>query len=172
MLTLQDILRAGTVKRWHLVNTTRVQNLAEHQFGVAVLASELAERMGYSDQDVANITAAALLHDADEARTGDIPTPTKKRIKAEFGNDAFDVALGEFALPHTKELPEEVANLIKCADYLESMLFLSEHKVGRHADVVMEDIMEDAHQFFNRAGEPGRHAVKLFSELQNASYEI
>lgn len=160
------------MKRWHLVNTTRVQSLAEHQFGVAILASEIAQRMGLAPQIVANVAAAALLHDADEVRTGDIPTPTKKRIKSHFGCDAFDVALGEFALPHTGGLPPAIHTIIKCADYLESLVFLAEHKVGRHADAVMDDIGHDADTYFTQAGEAGAVAASLWSELQNAVYEI
>lgn len=160
------------MKRWHLVNTTRVQSLAEHQFGVAILASEIAQRMGLVPQTVANVAAAALLHDADEVRAGDIPTPTKRRIKNHFGDDAFDVALGEFALPQTGDLPPMIRVIIKCADHLESLVFLSEHRVGRHADAVMDDIAHDAEVYFSEAGEPGRIAAKLWSELQNAVYEV
>lgn len=146
--------------------------MAEHEYGVAILASEIAQRMGLAPCVVASVAGAALVHDADEVRGGDIPTPTKKRIRQHFGDDAFDVALGEFALPHIANLPPIIRTIIKCADYLESMYFLSEHKVGRHADAVMDDIIRDADAYFSKAGEPGLVAAKLWSELQNAVYEI
>lgn len=171
MLKLHDILRAGTVKRFHLVNTTRVQTLAEHQYGVAILASEIANRAGWAHDKVAAIACVALVHDADEVRTGDIPTPTKKRMRAKFGA-AFDDVLGEFDPLQGESLSAGVAVILKCADYLESILFLGEHRVGRHAETVMDDIYEDALAYFDRAGEYGVIARQILSELENAVYEI
>lgn len=171
MLALHDILRAGSVKRFHIVNTTRVQTLAEHQYGVAVIASEIAHRMGFDASIAATVMSVAILHDAGEARTGDLPTPTKKRLRSMFGGD-FDAALAEFDHPSAVVLPAQVKSILKCADYLESMVFLMEHKVGRHADAVMDDIMGDAFDFFERSGEAGRVSHQIWSDIRNAVYEI
>jgi 5'-deoxynucleotidase len=169
MLNLPDLLRSGSVKRFHIVNTTRIQTLAEHQYGVAVLAGEIAQRIGLDTKQIALVMAAALVHDAGEARTGDIPTPTKKILRGRFGAE-FDQVLSEFDIP--SDHPAHIKIILKCADYLDSLIFLGEHRVGRHADAVYEDINEDAFSFFNKAGEPGRHASMILSEVQNAMYQI
>jgi 5'-deoxynucleotidase YfbR-like HD superfamily hydrolase len=169
MSNILDLMRAGSVKRFHIVNTIRTQTLAEHQYGVAVLAGEIAERLGLDAPAVASVVAAAIVHDSGETRSGDLPTPTKKKLRRAFG-EAFDDILAEFDIPLS--LPPSVKTILKCADYLESMIFLMEHKVGRHADVVMDDIMSDAFAFFDRSGDPGRIAGMVWSDMQNAAYEI
>lgn len=169
MIALHDILRAGTVKRFHIVNTTRVQTLAEHQYGVAVLACEIAGRLGWEDAAVARLALLSIIHDAGETRTGDVPTPTKARLRDATGSVA-DAVFAQF--DPVVHVGHEEKCVMKCADYLESMIFLMEHKVGRHADVVMDDILTHGFRFFDLSGETGRVAGQIWSEIQNAAYEI
>jgi hypothetical protein len=171
MIALHDILRAGTVKRFHIVNTTRVQTLAEHQWGVAILACEIAGRLGWDDAAVARLAALCIVHDAGETRTGDVPTPTKTRLREATGSLADEV-FAQFDPVATTDIPPWIKITLKCADYLESMIFLMEHKVGRHADAVMDDIMTHGFRFFDLAGESGVVAKQIWSEIQNAAYEI
>lgn len=169
MIVLHDILRAGTVKRFHIVNTTRVQTLAEHQWGVAVLACEIAGRLNLADSEVARLALLSIVHDAGEVRTGDVPTPTKTRLREALGGLADNV-LAQF--DPVLNIEPKLKAIMKCADYLESMIFLMEHKVGRHADAVMDDIMTHAMRYFDLVGEPGRVSMQIWSEIQNAVYEI
>lgn len=169
MLKIHELMRAGSVIRFHIVNTVRHQTLAEHQYGVAVLAGEIAGRLGLPPAVVASLVAAAVVHDAGECRTGDIPTPTKRRLREKLG-EPFDQVLDQFDVP--VYLAGDSKNILKCADFLESMIFLMEHKVGRHADVVMDDIMNDAFLFFDGCGSVGRVANQIWSDMQNAVYEI
>lgn len=169
MIALHDIIRAGTVKRFHIVNTTRIQTLAEHQWGVAVLACEIAGRLGWDDAAVARLALLSIVHDAGEVRTGDVPTPTKARLREALGSSADEV-LAQF--DPTLDVSKPFKAVMKCADYLESMIFLMEHKVGRHSDAVMDDIMTHAFRHFDLVGEPGRIANQIWSEIQNAVYEI
>ncbi len=53
----------------------KVESVADHSFGVAILALFEAERRGY---DVGRTVRLALIHDLEEAITGDL-TPGKKR---------------------------------------------------------------------------------------------
>lgn len=39
---LESIMRIQAVKRWHMIDTTRTQNLAEHSANVAMLAMLIA----------------------------------------------------------------------------------------------------------------------------------
>lgn len=170
MSKIHELMRAGSVKRFHIVNTTRTQTLAEHQYGVAILAGEIGERLGFAAPAVASLVAAAIVHDSGETRSGDLPTPTKKKLREAFGT-AFDEVLAQYDIPMV--IPANIKAILKCADYLESMTFLLEHKVGRHADVVMDDIMNDAFKFFDSQSDALRRAAHcVWSDLQNAAYEI
>lgn len=171
MIALHDIIRAGTVKRFHIVNTTRIQTLAEHQWGVAILACEIAGRLGWDDAAVARLALLSIVHDAGETRTGDVPTPTKTRLREALGSSADEV-MAQFDPSRYIAVDPMDKAVMKCADYLESMIFLMEHKVGRHADAVMDDIMTHAFRHFDLVGEPGRISHQIWSEIQNAVYEI
>lgn len=169
MLKLHDLMRAGSVKRWHLVNTTRTQNNAEHQYGVSILTGEIAGRLGLEPADVASLVAAAVVHDAGEARTGDMPSHIKKRLREALG-PKFDEIMNQYDMP--KPQGDHVKVIMKCADLLEAMIFLEEHRVGRHADAALAHLVDDSFAYFDQAGEAGRIAHRIWSEMQNAKYEI
>lgn len=169
MLKLHDLMRAGSVKRFHMVNTTRIQNNAEHMYGVAVLAGEIGARLGLEPPAVASLVAAAIVHDAGEARSGDLPAMTKRRLRKALGK-AFDDVMDQWDAPKPADLL--LKGILKCADLLEAMIFLQEHKVGRHADAAMAYMMDDSFRFFDLAGEAGRISHQIWSEIQNAHYEI
>lgn len=72
--------RMKYITRWGLMRNTSYENLKEHSFDVAVLAhgiaiigNEFYGRNYNSDR----IAMCALFHDANEAITGDMPTPVK-----------------------------------------------------------------------------------------------
>ena len=48
-----------------------------------MISRRIAIEMGYDEDDVKTIMLAGLVHDLDEVITGDIPTPTKMRAKAQ-----------------------------------------------------------------------------------------
>ena len=74
------IFRMRYIARWALMRNTRVENVEEHSYEVAVLAHALAvigrDVLG-RDVDPNAAAAAALFHDAPEIITGDMPTPIK-----------------------------------------------------------------------------------------------
>ena len=169
MLKIHDLMRAGSVKRFHIVNTTRIQSLADHQYGVAVLAGELSKRLGLNVAAQARVVASAIVHDAGEARSGDIPTPAKKKLRRAFG-EKFDELLAEYDVLMTMHDQDKL--IIKCADYLESMIFLQEHTVGRHAETVLEDIIKNAFEFFDNCDAVGTAAYTIWYDILRAEYEI
>jgi 5'-deoxynucleotidase len=73
-LTVYEQLRACHVKRWHIVQTSREQTLAEHSFAVAVIAGSLAAAMRWNgllqDSGKLKLLQWALAHDIIEVRTG------------------------------------------------------------------------------------------------------
>ena len=171
MLKLHDMLRSGAVKRWHMVNTTRIQTLAEHQHNVTLLSLEIASRLGIVDStNMLGVVFYALVHDSAETRLGDMPSPTKAKLKKRTGID-FNEVFADFEPVEMKPTPE-IQLVVKCADHLEGVLFLSEHRVGRHSDIVHDSICTEAEAFFGGAGDTGRIARQILSEVQNAMYEI
>lgn len=151
-LRFYDFMRAGHVKRWHIVNTVREQTIAEHQYLVTVIALELYARMvgidnreGPNWREVCALLAAAMFHDAPEVRYGDFPSPAKRYIRDIVGStsewsdvfDAMDKALMP-ALPYVggKAAPA-IMDFVHMADAIESAHWISENKAGgSHTDAV------------------------------------
>lgn len=75
--------RMQYINRWGLMRNTRVENIKEHSFDVAIIAHSLAlihNRMAESESDRVDpykIQSYALYHDCTEIITGDLPTPIK-----------------------------------------------------------------------------------------------
>jgi 5'-deoxynucleotidase len=75
--------RMQYISRWGLMRNSRTENLKEHSMDVALVAHALAAirnricPMGRRQIDELEVMAVALLHDASEIITGDLPTPIK-----------------------------------------------------------------------------------------------
>ena len=136
-----DFMRAGHVSRWHIVNTTRHQTLAEHLYLVTVIALELSiqpEIKHAVDSELA-LVMGALFHDVAEIRQGDTPTPAKEFIMSVAGADIFE-RMEESLLPeipyHGGKLHQDLWNVITMADRIEAAHWIYENKAGIHADMV------------------------------------
>ncbi len=126
-------LRLVDVARWNMVRTTRAQSVMEHSAAVAFIAARLATKVGLCPK-----TAAywGLLHDIDESVTGDVPSHVKRAVKR-AGVDMN--TLGDTFDP----VPEEYRPIIKMADKLEGLFWLSEYKTGSHTEWVLTDIISN-----------------------------
>ena len=76
--------RMQYINRWGLMRNSRVENIKEHSFDVAVIAHALAvihnDIVGSEIKvDPFKVQAYALYHDCTEIITGDLPTPIKYR---------------------------------------------------------------------------------------------
>jgi putative hydrolase of HD superfamily len=71
-LRLKDEPRRGWAQRLHI---QKIESVADHSFAVAILSFFEAERRGY---DTFRVLQMALIHDLEEAITGDL-TPKDKR---------------------------------------------------------------------------------------------
>jgi len=142
------ISRMRNITRWTLMRNNTVENIQEHSQMVAVIAHALAvirRDVFGGDADPGKAAAAALLHDATEIFTGDMPTPIKyydpeiisayKRIE--------DIALKKLLSSIPEEMrPEyetllspdpgdETQELVKAADKLAAYIkCLEELKTG------------------------------------------
>ena len=132
------ISRMRYINRWGLMRNTREENLCEHSLEVALAAHALAvignKHFGRS-YDPQRAAVLALLHDASEIITGDMPTPIK------YGNTAIQHAykeveavaerkllamlpqeLREAYAPVLTEVDPEVERLVKAADKLSAYI--------------------------------------------------
>jgi 5'-deoxynucleotidase YfbR-like HD superfamily hydrolase len=73
--TLADLPRTG----WLLRGVSPCESIADHSFGVALVALLLTDALREAGEQVdgERVLRMAILHDAPEARTGDIPMPSK-----------------------------------------------------------------------------------------------
>lgn len=174
MLSIFDILRASSVKRFHIVETIREQRLSEHLFSVAVLAGEIAGRAGVRPVNIQSVMIAALFHDIEEVVTGDSPTQTKKRIR-EAGIDVNTLFNEYKVIVNTDVITNSVPDLekiIKCADYLDALFFLKESGVGRHAEQAYEKLYQWSMEYFGGCGRVGNIARSLLEDHGKAQYTI
>jgi 5'-deoxynucleotidase len=114
---LFEVVRGGTIKRYHTLETIGEQSVGAHSWGVAII-------LQYLEPNVSKIAILkALTHDVAELYTGDIPAPVKwdnpdlvevlKRIEDKYESD-----IGiEYELT-----PQEIA-LGKQADMFELLVF-------------------------------------------------
>ena len=124
---LSELPRTG----WLLRGIQPCESIAEHSFGVGVLTMLLVDTLraeGYTVDGEAALRMA-LLHDAAEAKTGDVPMPSKTpalRAALKEQERAIVRALLPEALAATVEQAEEGATLeariVKAADKLQMMI--------------------------------------------------
>jgi len=141
-MNFYEFMRAGHVKRWHVVNTVREQSIAEHSFLVAMIALELNTRFEGLETaaDDPSLVMGALFHDMPEVRYGDIPTPGKKFLKDYTGNPDLFTEIETFLIPnipyYDPGVTEFAARIIKMADVIEAAHWIRDNGAGAHAQIV------------------------------------
>lgn len=145
--------RMKYINRWGLMHNTRSENLSEHSLETAIIAHALAvignTRFGKS-YDPQRAAALALLHDASEIITGDMPTPVKyhseeiRKAYAEVENLAVErlvALLPEEFRPYYRELMTmsapgdgELKLLIKAADRISAAIKCIEERLSGNQD--------------------------------------
>ena len=163
-LTLYDFLRIGHIKRWHNVNTTREQTVAEHSYMVMLIAIDLFQTMIGIDPEnrdstekyAFHILVNAMFHDAPEVAAGDTPTPAKRLIREITGDplifDKLDAMLMPESVYSVKLGGKGIEPYIKMADAIDGYHFIHDNAAGTHAQIVlsgarrkMEDMAEKCH---------------------------
>lgn len=135
---VETVMRLHSVKRWHMIDTTRQQTLAEHSANVAILAMVIARTapIDYFDTFAA-VATYALCHDVAESFTGDIPTHTKRELQG--------IAALEAAVTHPAFTVEASANtrmLVKLCDLADGIRFIRLHGVDLTAEHAKEGLEE------------------------------
>jgi 5'-deoxynucleotidase len=161
MLTLTEQLRAGHVKRWQIVQTSRTQTLAEHSFHVCILAGELALHGKWPGLQVPQqrleLMHWAMFHDLIEVKTGDLASPFKECLRQAGGesiiNDAEKIADPDYHARHMRVKGTPIETIVKLADMIEAAYFLQDNGVGIHAKEVLIRIEQSINQLANASVE-------------------
>lgn len=145
--------RMKYINRWGLMRNTRHENLSEHSLETAIVAHALAvignTKFG-RNVDPQRAAALALLHDATEIITGDMPTPVKyhsQEIRAAYAEvEALAVErlvsmLPEELRPAYRELmtmsapgDQELMPLVKAADRISAVIKCMEERLSGNQD--------------------------------------
>lgn len=128
---LSKLFTLSNVPRWAIIDKYRTQSVGEHTFRVCAIVLTLVREFDRRGLYVSKSKALelAILHDVDEAWSGDLPTPFK-RLK-NLQESTFR--------PDTNE-----AFLVKLADLLEATIFLDRY--GVNAKEVSDRIYQEALQ--------------------------
>jgi len=149
-----------TVERFSVYKCHFREDVAQHSYMTALYAmilADLEKRRGRS-VDVEKLLRMALLHDAEESRTGDIHHPFKHQDPAftktiddralQWFNDLMSSLPDELAAAYIKVRKAEQgqsteATLVKAADKLEALLWAYEEYLLGNKHVSDAKIVED-----------------------------
>lgn len=146
-LTITDLSRSGHVTRWHSVNTTRKQTLAEHHHLVERFSVHLARIIIKDDLVVETLFAMseyASVHDFTELLLGDTPSPAKRHMEQICGGESPIAKIENEIAPWIKTMKDDLKEkapelllIVKLADLIDALLFISTEGVGKHAEKVV-----------------------------------
>lgn len=117
--SLRQDLGISYVPRWSIVPHGRPQSVAEHSWRVARLAMTIADLLGYDEARRNAAAARAIMHDVEEAVTGDVPSPVKDARGEEGGY--FD----------------EIGWVVDLADKVEALGYITTWGAGWKRDMVI-----------------------------------
>jgi hypothetical protein len=133
---VEQLIQHGyDVTRWHTMPNIRPQNLAAHQWSVAMLVMSLFK--GHPD-DKLLLIQAALEHDLAEAFIGDMPRPGR----TEEHKALEERVSSENGIFHDSLLPKELRRWLAAADLIEAGMHAHrEYGLGNtRYDVVMSRV--------------------------------
>lgn len=147
MSRLKDLLNLSHVPRWCITPVLKPQSVAEHSYRVAIIATEIARQVHV---DIREVVAWALVHDAPESYTGDIPSPFKHFLRDRNVNiDAPSVILCPWL---DKEMPSGalIVCIVKLADSIEALSWISAYGVAEkcryNGDRIDQQLRERIHR--------------------------
>lgn len=144
---LEVVMRFQSVKRWHMIDTTRVQTLAEHSANVCLLLYVIGVKCpGMYFGPAAGLMPYGLVHDLPEVLTGDIPTMTKGHLS---GLDELE----NIVLPQTFDLgpiPSKIKMLVKLCDLADGIRFIRAHGIGTTAAHAQDGLKHQLDMMFDK----------------------
>jgi hypothetical protein len=137
-----DLMGLADTHRWTIIKMIRTQSVAEHSFGVAIIAWALAENLGLRDDQklMLDIFKWALIHDAPESFIGDIDG----RFKRDYPRVRTEIALAEGkALPwwlDEGDIEARARLIVKVADNIEATVYVKTWGVGARAEDIHTEL--------------------------------
>jgi putative hydrolase of HD superfamily len=131
LIQLFDRLAALPRTGWLLRGVVDPESIAEHSYGVAVVASLIVDDLRAKGETVdgERVLRMALVHDLAEVFTGDIPMPAKSEALREALGQAEEATLATVLTPAQLELWREAegaqtleARIVKAADKLQMLV--------------------------------------------------
>lgn len=131
LVQLFDRLASLPRTGWLLRGVADPESIAEHSFGVAVVASLIVDDLRANGETVdgERVLRMALVHDLAEAFTGDIPMPAKSDALRHALAEAEESTLAEHLNPAQLALWKEAetahtleARIVKAADKLQMLI--------------------------------------------------
>ena len=134
--------RMQYIMRWGMMRNSRVENIKEHSFDVAVIAHALCLIHNRMDParpvDENQVMAYALFHDCTEIITGDLPTPIKyhnREITKAYKEVEQEAALSLVSLlPEQEGLRDKYLDLLAPSSDTPDKVFM--HKLVKAADKI------------------------------------
>jgi putative hydrolases of HD superfamily len=161
-LSLKNLPRTGWVLR-----SAPPESVAEHTYGVAIIALALARMEKLSQKDEHKLLRLALLHDLHEARIGDLVPSQKRKAKPDEAKVEREMLSGtlfatEILLLSGKRASKRVVLLANDADKLDMLFRAIENKLGGSAR--MAEFIDSA--LLQIKGKSGKRLARLaLSEL-------
>jgi 5'-deoxynucleotidase YfbR-like HD superfamily hydrolase len=133
MNKLRPLYQSGAVSRFHTMRTLHRQTVAEHAWGVAVILLWLYA----PDVPPPELLRYALLHDAAELETGDIPATAKwasRTLTKELRNLEDEFFERHAMASHQDCLSEDDIRVVQFCDSVELLIYaLTEADLGNAA---------------------------------------
>ncbi len=97
-------VEAATLKRvprigWAMRGVPHVESVAEHSYGVALVALAMADWLGEEGLDLEKVLVMALLHDLPEVRLTDLPVSARRLIPGAVKDQAEASAIADLLAP-------------------------------------------------------------------------
>lgn len=112
------------IRRFNFERCNRYESVAEHAHFVSLLATDAARALGWGWAEVSLATTAALVHDAEEAVTGDIPFLVKRSMPSVAVAALESRAIAELGVACSA--PDDVMSLVELCDAVELAMYLQE----------------------------------------------
>ncbi len=138
--TLSELPRTG----WLLRGVRPCESIADHSLGVALVAMMLTDAMRAEGQSVdgERVLRMAVLHDAPEAKTGDVPMPSKTP-ELSRALDQLEMQIAKGLLPEDlfanwqeAEAGESLeARIVRAADKIQMMIKVMVYERTKRGDL-------------------------------------
>jgi 5'-deoxynucleotidase YfbR-like HD superfamily hydrolase len=138
-MRLTDLLALSHVPRWSIVPHIRPQSVAEHSYRVWAIADLLMDLIQYNG-DRGEVAKWALMHDAPESRSGDIPGVFKHGIEEAIRVREHEVC--EWFEDDKCGVSTTALIIVKVADLIETFTFIRMYGTGNHARLTANAVLD------------------------------